>query len=122
MTRDEALKPAGDAGQTRPPTRRDKRRAGRNKPVVVAEEMVEQPAEPVVWLTREQVCKRLNISLTTLNSLDKQPGFPVFRRGRLVRYAAAAVDEWVKQWHQPDQPITPPVLQIAPQRARKPRS
>src|SRR5262245_19960378 len=49
-----------------------------------------------IWLTRTQAARRYNVSTRTLDRMSREEGFPVHRKGRLVRYAQRACDEWIE--------------------------
>src|SRR5262245_3341101 len=117
MNPHEDLKRTSTPRQTAPPG--TGRRSGRKRLVVVAEEMMTE--ERPVWLTREEAAKRYNISLRTLDKLSREPGFPVYRQGRLVRFSQTAVDEWIATWRAPEPKINPPILGLSRDR-RRPRS
>lgn len=50
------------------------------------------------YLTEEEIAEQLQVSRTLLWALRKE-GFPHYRLGRVVRYQADDVHEWLKNHH-----------------------
>jgi excisionase family DNA binding protein len=88
---------------------------------VVAAEVIAGDEQPVVWLKRAEAAKRLNVSEATLDRLSRRPGFPVFRDGRLVRFAQTALDEWAASWRAPEAELDPPMLGLPRDKRRSRR-
>lgn len=52
------------------------------------------------WLTLEEAAAHLNVSKDTLRGWIRERetnGFPAYRAGKLWRFKAAELDEWVKR-------------------------
>jgi len=86
---------------------------------VVVADIVEVDEQPTVWLKREQAAKRYNVSTRTLDKLTREEGFPVYRKGRLVRFPQRACDEWVEARRAPEPRINPPILGLPTNRRRR---
>lgn len=48
------------------------------------------------WLTMDELCKYLKISRDTVINWINKKNMPAHKIGRLWRFTAAEVDEWIK--------------------------
>jgi hypothetical protein len=61
--------------------------------VVMEERPATEPDSP--WMTQEEMAKHLKWSRSTLQRRDKVKGFPVDRKGKMVRYNWREVDDFI---------------------------
>jgi excisionase family DNA binding protein len=53
-----------------------------------------KPPEP--WVTSDEICKHLRISVNTLTRWMSERGMPVHRVGRSLRFKLTEIDTWIR--------------------------